>query len=917
MKCLFLGGAEEVGASCALVELGEHRFLIDCGIRMGASPLGPLPDFSLINDFKPHAVFLTHAHMDHSGSLPLYLASCPDVPVFVTPPTAALLKILFADALKIMEGKGGEDIPLYSEIMVEACLNRLVVTPFEQTVHRMGGEVAATFRPAGHILGAATLSLASAAGKVLFTGDYSMQPQKTVPGAAIPRETFDLVVTEATYGARFHPPRAEEEKRLALMVADRIRQGGFVLIPAFAIGRAQEVILTLTAEMAAGRIPPFPVYVDGMVTRVCHAYADFPNDVSAFLQKRIQKLNHPFFPSDGVVKPVYSMKDRQTLLQGPPAAIVASSGMLSGGPSVFYASELAGRRETLIAVTGYQDEESPGRKLLSMVGSATKSAPESGKISATGSIPDPVTGSTTVLATAPAPGSATGSTIAPAAPAAPPATLQFGKNTIAVACRVDSFGLSAHADGQEIGRFLSRLRPEQVALVHGDDSAREELWGSLKTIMPATRVHLPRHGEPLEITTRPHRRPRPGADPSPTETGLGKGRWPEDEGDLHLLRTFVLNNFGHEKFFTGRELFTFFCGPTRFDAAIFEKFRTLVRESPGFASLKKRPFLFQAVPLREGAAAASGQCVRMEQNSALAYVRSCFGPEDRFLRAGLLLEEDPPTILLTFAFPEIAKQQLQERLDEIAAKTGFAIRLDPETRVNELTRLLRELLPPEFPVLPNPSFYPERRALSFRLESPFAVLLLDEAAEAFNSKTGFVLEASFATTLTPLPKNATLQYDSRGRLEINTAYAAIEQGFQAFPGVLLKRGKKGTAAAEHIELSFVTPEAGLRYREIMFQLEQETGWTLKINRAVNQAALLSKLEEMLRPHGAISGNPSIHGAQKLLKVKFQAGSAPDNSGPDRSAPDKTAPDSSASDRVAATLDRFCQETGFAVELLKT
>jgi Cft2 family RNA processing exonuclease len=847
MKCLFLGGAEEVGASCALLELGTYRFLVDCGIRMGSSPLGNLPDFSLINDFKPQAVFLTHAHMDHSGSLPLYLASCPDVPVFVTPPTQALLKILFADALKIMDGKGGEEIPLYSDLMVEACLNRMSTVPFDHPLRLFGGEVTAIFRPAGHILGAATLALASSAGKVLFTGDYSFQPQKTVGGAAIPREKFDLVVTEATYGARFHPPRAEEEKRLAQMVAERVRQGGFVLIPAFAIGRAQEVLLTLAAEMSAGRIPEFPVFADGMVTRVCHAYADFPNDVSAFLQKRLKKLSHPFFPAEGMMKPVFSAKDRTALLQGPPAAIVASSGMLTGGPSVYYAGELAGRKETMIAVTGYQDEESPGRKLLELA------VPEN---------------STRVL--------------------------QLGKVAVSVSCRIATFGLSAHADGQEISRFLSRLAPEHVALVHGDDGAREELWGTLKTVLPGAHVHLPKRGEFLEFSIRGPRKHRPNVNSAVVDLGLGQGKWPVDEGDLHLLRNFVLDRFGHERFFTCRELFTFFCGPEQFSAEYFERFRSLIRESTAFVFLKNRPFLFHAVPDKAGNEDPSAGSGFMEQNAALNLVRGCFGPADRFLRAGFLLEVQPPEILLVFAFPEAARSRLTEQFDRIAAGTGFQVRLDPETRIHELTKLLGEILPQGLRLARNPSFFPERKAMVVRVEDDDVARILSEKADWFRGETGIDLTVEMVEAVSPIPASGLSRIDTNGRMEINAAYQLIDSEFRAFPGVLLKRGKKAHAVGEFVELSFVTPKAGERYRETITWLERATGWEIRISRAVNQNVLCQMLAEILRPHGTIQGNPSIHAIRKQIVVRMKPIPSPES--------------------LAEILCGFQRETGFFVEI---
>ncbi|MFZ2958152.1 MAG: MBL fold metallo-hydrolase [Candidatus Ozemobacteraceae bacterium] len=856
MKLTFLGGAAEVGASCTLIELGNRRLLIDCGIRMsGDSEASRLPDLSLLNDAKPEAVILTHAHMDHSGALPLLLASMPNVPLYLTPPTGRLLHVLFADALKIMNDHREAEIPLYSVEMVEHALNRAVTVPFEQPISLFGGEIRLTFRPAGHILGASLASLESDHGNVLFTGDFSVDAQKTVDGTAIPRGNYDLVVTESTYGARFHAPRRDEEDRLANMVSERVTAGGFVLVPAFALGRAQEVILTLAHAMEKGRIPRFPVYVDGMVTTVCHVYRDYPNDVTPALEKRIKKLSHPFFPVEGTIRPVLSPKDREQVLRGPPAAIIASSGMLTGGPSVFYATELASKSGNLIAITGYQDEESPGRKLLDL-----------------------------------------------SQPSSEERNLMIGQKTVPLRCVVSSFGLSAHADGQQVARFVGAVAPKNVALVHGDAGAREDLWALLRTVAPDVHVHLPANSGHLEIEIKKRTRSKQTVKQTAVSRGIGDGRPPESAGDLTSIQAFVLKHFGHERFFTARELFGFFCGPEFFDPGVFDCFRGLLRASPLFSAKKGRSFLFKAVSVSTSVSTSSDPEKSaggswLEQNAAIKACRALFSAKDRLLKVGVQQETTPPTLILSFAFPDVAKEVCREKIETLASQTGYAIRLDAEIRPNELTEVFLRLLPAGVQMTKNPAFYREEKALGIRVAEASEGKQIQEVADSFFAETGVHLKIEVIAP-PPLAVAALVRSGvSDEPLEINSAFALIRQAFVGNPGVLLKMSKKSDPDGEYIELGFVTPHAAEPFHAIIETLKGQTGRRIQIAQSVNQAVLSRFAVEMARFHGRVQGNPSIRPGQRILELKIE---------------------SMAEGADPAELDRaFFEKTGFHIRLFSS
>ena len=353
IKLRFFGGANEVGASCTLIEIAGCRILVDAGIRMGPGKNSKRPDLGALD--KPDALLLTHAHSDHTGALPVLVKEnrLPEK-VYCTHATKDITQVLLDDAVRREE----RESPRLSNDVREA-LSRMELVRYMEPVQICDG-VKATWIRAGHILGAAMIYIQGKRESILLTGDVSVADQLTIPGMVIPEWCRpDVMVMESTYGGRLHKDRAQEEAALVRDVVEVVEAGGKVLIPAFAVARSQEVLQILKGHMEQKQIP---VYVDGMVQKVNDVYSRFVDDLSPSLQCKAKGSEDIFYSA--FVKRVDSKGHRDRILSGPPCCIVASSGMLNGGVSKnYYAKRLAGDPKNLIAFTGYQAEGTPGRKL--------------------------------------------------------------------------------------------------------------------------------------------------------------------------------------------------------------------------------------------------------------------------------------------------------------------------------------------------------------------------------------------------------------------------------------------------------------------------------------------------------------------------------------------------------------------------
>lgn len=333
MNVRFLGGAREIGRSAILV---DDSLLLDYGMATGNPPQFP------VGDVDPDAVVVSHGHLDHVGALPTLLSGDSRPPIHWTPPTRELALTLARDTIKLHGGT--YDCPFTREEvtrMTQVSVEHGYGEPFAVE----GYEV--TFYNAGHIPGSAHVLVDDGETRLLYTGDFHTGDQRLVSGTT-DRPEADVVICESTYADVDHGPREDVEERFAESVRTTVWEGGTVVIPAFAIGRTQEVLLVCEAH-------DVDCYVDGMgkgVTTMLRNHPEFVRDPDAL---RRATSNARFVTGrDGQRKRIAAKN----------TVIVTTSGMLSGGPAMTYVPEIRQNPVNKITFTGYQVEGTPGRELL-------------------------------------------------------------------------------------------------------------------------------------------------------------------------------------------------------------------------------------------------------------------------------------------------------------------------------------------------------------------------------------------------------------------------------------------------------------------------------------------------------------------------------------------------------------------------
>ncbi len=465
MDFVALGDTEAIGASCLYLKINDTGISLDAGADPEEEGRASLPRFDILKRF-PEAyidhVVVTHAHHDHMGSLPILIREFPHVTVHMTPATRQLAELLLPASARLQRRKLREGSslhePLFTEEELEMYSYLYLTHELEEAFPLRGmrdrSTIKGQFYNAGHVLGAAGVKIVFEEGNtsrtLFYTSDTNLRPQHIIPGGTYPPPPVDILLLETTLGA---DPDAEqttrklEEERFLDAIQRILKRDGTILIPVFALGRAQEILAVLDRFKLKGKIPQdIPVYTAGSMRAVADLY-----DKTRYSTPRLD----PEFQVFGVSQKRLprSQKATRDALSRPSIHVMSSGMMFERTISNRLAQELVEDENNGILLVGYAKEDSPAYHLLE--------AAQKGRGSEV--TLDPLTG--------PQP----------------------------VNCDIERFRFSGHSHRRDLLRIVEQLKPKTILLVHGEQEARIWMADNIKYFYPGTEIILPSAGEPITL----------------------------------------------------------------------------------------------------------------------------------------------------------------------------------------------------------------------------------------------------------------------------------------------------------------------------------------------------------------------------------------------------------------------------------
>lgn len=768
--------------------------------------------------------------------MPIISKEYPDAKIYMNNMTKDLVRVLLYDSLKIMNNREAE-IPLYAEKDVENTLNRIFTINYE-VKFPIFEDIYITFYNAGHIAGASCVYVQSPEGAVFYSGDFSVFSQRTVEGAKLPKLRPDVAILEATYGDRLHSNREIEERNLIEAVNECIENNGKMIIPAFALGRAQEVILILKGAMNKGSLKKVKVYIDGMVRDINRVYKNNPLYLKNSLGKKILRGLSPFY-DDNIIEIKQTDNREEILSKKEPAVIIASSGMITGGPSSFYAEKIAPMENGYIVITGYQDEESPGRKILDLL-----EAEEDEE-----------------------------------------RYLNINGLNIPVKCNVRKIGLSAHADKNEIKGVLERISPRNIILVHGNEEVIRSLGKEISNEFLG-RTFTPACGEEININIKNPRKQLNKNFPH----SLNKKEQLCEENVSELWK-FVYEKY-NGKLLTIEELVYIWSGEKLFDISQNSKVDSVIGEinensnsleeenknrlldfknniinSVYFESDLKRLFLFKARTEEDIKEALKPK--ELTQQELMELVNEKFKAFD-YKKISIML--DKKEVILNFDFPQGVDRCIISVMEDFYKETDWKISINEKINNSSAELLIKKLIDPVR--IKKVSFYPEKFIVSVYLNGKNES---DETVyRAFQEKTGWKLsiieEGNIAVNNISEDKNLYFEVEGVEVLEQNAALILIDKAFEDEEHKPYKKSIKANGKEKYIELVFISPKIGEKFKEKLGHLSYETGWSIAVSDKVNQNELFN-IAKLLCDKNQIDlkKNPSYNPSNMTISLNITSG----------------------------------------------
>ena len=452
-----LGGFGQVGRSCMLLSTSESKILIDCGINPGArTPSESFPRLDWLNITLDDldAVVIGHAHLDHTGFLPVLCKYGYKGPIYCTEPTLPMMNLIQLDAIKVASAQGRT--PMYSDRDVKQIMKQTITLPYG-TVTDISPDIKLVLANAGHILGSSLCHFHIGNGdhNFVYSGDIKFGKSILFEAANWNFPRVETLLIESTYGAKedIQPSRQQVESAFINAINNTLADGGKVLIPIPAVGRAQEIMLVIDHYMKSGEMVEAPVFTEGMISEASAIHEAYPEYLERELKQKILETDDNPFDSEYFTNVEHQDGRDEPLRENSPCIILATSGMLEGGPVLEYFKNLAPDKNNKLLFVSYQVNGTMGRRVLDGARQVSMLGRE-GKI-----------------------------------------------EVVKINCGIEKLdGFSGHSDYNQLISFVQRLRPKlrRVLVNHGERRKSENLSMSIRRMFRVA-AHYPQIQEAIKL----------------------------------------------------------------------------------------------------------------------------------------------------------------------------------------------------------------------------------------------------------------------------------------------------------------------------------------------------------------------------------------------------------------------------------
>ena len=457
VSLLTLGGFGQVGRSCMLLSTPESKILVDCGINPGAKhPMDAFPrlDWTNITLDELDAIVIGHAHLDHTGFLPTLCKYGYKGPIYCTEPTLPMMNLIQLDAIKVAAAQGRT--PMYSERDVKQIMKQAITLPYG-IVTDISPDIKLVLANAGHILGSALCHFHIGNGdhNFVYSGDIKFGKSILFEAASWNFPRVETLLVESTYGAKedIQPSRQEVESAFINAVNNTLADGGKVLIPIPAVGRAQEIMMVIDHYMKSGEMVEAPVFTEGMISEASAIHEAYPEYLARELKQKILETDDNPFDSEYFTNIEHADGREEPIRENSPCIILATSGMLEGGPVLEYFKNIAPDKKNKVLFVSYQVNGTLGRRVLD----GSKQVSMLGK--------------------------------------------EDKVEVVTINCGVEKLdGFSGHSDYNQLMSFVQKLRPKlrRVLVNHGERKKSENLAMNIRRMyrIPA---HYPQIQEAIKL----------------------------------------------------------------------------------------------------------------------------------------------------------------------------------------------------------------------------------------------------------------------------------------------------------------------------------------------------------------------------------------------------------------------------------